>query len=215
MAPDAWGIDDGYWDIAGAWHDTPEDTRRALRVAMGGLADVADPPPATRPVWFVRQGSAPAIDRPAQLVLEDGTEVDAEHTLPADLPLGYHDLHPSDGGPATRLIVTPTACHLPAATTDVGLGARSSTPLGRSTSWGIGDLGDLATLARWSVERGRRGPRHQPAPRIAPDPDAGAESVLPEQPSVPQPDLPADRARPWLRPQRRGPGQARPRPAGR
>src|SRR5260221_1817260 len=41
MAPDAWGIEDGYWDIAGQWHDTPEPTRRALRLAMGGLGDVA------------------------------------------------------------------------------------------------------------------------------------------------------------------------------
>src|SRR5438270_6297622 len=76
MASDVWGIDDGYWDIAGQWHETPEQTRQALRVAMGGLADVADPPPATRPVWFVRQGNSPSIDRPAELALEDGTRLD-------------------------------------------------------------------------------------------------------------------------------------------
>src|SRR4051812_32693547 len=112
MAGDAWGIDDGYWDISGQWHDTPEQTRRALRLAMGGLADVEDPPPASRPVWFVRHGSAPPIQRPAELRLEDGTSVQAIDQLPADLPLGYHDLLPSDGGPATRLIVTPPRCHL-------------------------------------------------------------------------------------------------------
>ncbi|MEY2461624.1 MAG: 4-alpha-glucanotransferase, partial [Acidimicrobiaceae bacterium] len=114
MARDAWGIEDGYWDIAGRWHDTPEPTRRALRVAMGGLSDVADPPPTTRPVWFVRHGTSPAIERPAELMLEDGTVLSATTALPPDLPLGYHDLLPSDGGPTTRLVVAPDRCHLPA-----------------------------------------------------------------------------------------------------
>src|SRR3954463_1333531 len=86
MTPDAWGIENGYWDIAGEWHETVESTRRALRVAMGGLADVADPPPATRPVWFVRHGSAPAIDRPAELVLEDGTAAPSWGRGPAPGP---------------------------------------------------------------------------------------------------------------------------------
>src|SRR5437588_11162347 len=113
MASDAWGIDDGYWDIGGQWHDTPESTRRALRVAMGGLSDVADPPPTSRPVWFVREGTTPAIERPGDILLEDGTRVRASTALPADLPLGYHGLEPNDGGPITRLIVTPDRCHLP------------------------------------------------------------------------------------------------------
>ena len=92
MAHDEWGIEDGYFDIAGSWHDAPDATRRALRVAMGGLSDVADPPPTSRPVWFVRHGSAPAIERPAELVLEDGESIEATTELPPDLPLGYHDL---------------------------------------------------------------------------------------------------------------------------
>src|SRR4051812_42302972 len=99
---DAWGIDDGYHDIHGRWHDAPDETRRQLRVAMGGHADVEDPPPRSRPVWFVRAGSAPAIERPATLILEDGTELHAGAALPPDLPLGYHDLRPGDGGTTTR-----------------------------------------------------------------------------------------------------------------
>src|SRR5258708_17320022 len=99
MAPDRWGIGDGYWDIAGEWHVTPEATRRALRLAMGGLADVADPPPATRPVWFVRHGHTPAIDRPAELVLEDGTRLTATADLPPPLPPRFQDLLPTAGGP--------------------------------------------------------------------------------------------------------------------
>ena len=153
MAPDAWGIEDGYWDIAGEWHETPEPTRRALRVSMGGLADVADPPPATRPVWFVRHGQAAPIERPAELVLEDGTHVNATTELPRDLPLGYHDLHPSDGGPTTRLLVTPERCALPDGLHTWGWSAQLYAA--RSTrSWGIGDLADLATLGRWAAGLG-------------------------------------------------------------
>ena len=153
MASDVWGIDDGYWDIAGQWHETPEQTRQALRVAMGGLADVADPPPATRPVWFVRQGNSPSIDRPAELALEDGTRLDTATELPPDLPLGYHDLLPSDGGPTTRLIVTPDRCTLPPDLYTWGWSVQVYAT--RSThSWGIGDLGDLSTVARWAAAQG-------------------------------------------------------------
>ncbi|MEY2452303.1 MAG: 4-alpha-glucanotransferase [Acidimicrobiaceae bacterium] len=175
MVNDPWGIDDGYWDIAGRWHDTPEPTKRALRVAMGGLSDVADPPPATRPVWFVRYGSAPAIERPADLVLEDGTRVTATAALPPDLPLGYHDLLPNDGGPTTRLIVAPDRCHLPEGLRTWGWSAQLYATRSRA-SWGIGDLGDLATLARWAAAGGAGvvgiNPLHaaQPGPQQDPSP---------------------------------------------
>ncbi|MEY2434618.1 MAG: 4-alpha-glucanotransferase, partial [Acidimicrobiaceae bacterium] len=175
MARDAWGIEDGYWDIAGQWHDTPEPTRRALRLAMGGLADVADPPPASRPVWFVRHRAALPIDRPAELVLEDGTRLSATTELPPDLPLGYHDLLPNDGGPATRLIVTPDRCHLPDGLRTWGWSAQLYAARSRS-SWGIGDLGDLATLAKWSAGLGAGvlgiSPLHaaQPGPPQDPSP---------------------------------------------
>ena len=57
MATDAWGIEDGYWDIRGDWHETPEPMRRQLRIAMGGLGDVEDPPPQTRPVCAGRMSA--------------------------------------------------------------------------------------------------------------------------------------------------------------
>jgi 4-alpha-glucanotransferase len=175
MAGDAWGIEDGYWDIVGQWHDTPESTRRALRVAMGGLSDVADPPPASRPVWFVREGTTPAIERPADLLLEDGTHLEASTALPPNLPLGYHDLLPSDGGPTTRLIVAPSRCHLPEGLRTWGWSAQLYAARSNA-SWGIGDLADLATLGRWAAECGAGvlgiNPLHaaQPGPHQDPSP---------------------------------------------
>src|SRR5262245_37355630 len=102
MATDDWGIDDGYFDVGGHWHDTPPATRAALREAMGGAGDGGgDGPPPGRPLWIVRQGAAEPLLGPCELRLEDGTEVRAEGALPPDLPAGYHDLDPLDGGPVT------------------------------------------------------------------------------------------------------------------
>jgi len=44
---DAWGIDDGYWDIAGQWHPTSAATHRAIRQAMGECPAQADAPAGT------------------------------------------------------------------------------------------------------------------------------------------------------------------------
>ena len=164
---DAWGIDDGYFDVSGAWHETSEQTRRALRVAMGGLPDLADPPPNERPVWFVHHGEAPEILRPADLVLEDGTSVGAEHRLPPDLPIGYHDLVPNDGGPTTRLIVTPARCHSTDHLRTWGWAVQLYATRSRE-SWGIGDLADLRRLGAWAAGQGAGvvavNPLHAPLP---------------------------------------------------
>jgi 4-alpha-glucanotransferase len=73
--------------------------------------------------------------------------------LPAALPLGYHRLDLDAGGVSTGLylIVAPARCHLPK-----GLGRdRRSWGLAcqlygqkSATDWGMGDFGDLATIAR-------------------------------------------------------------------
>jgi 4-alpha-glucanotransferase len=148
---DRWGVEDGYWDVAGAWHVTPPEGRAVLRAAMGAAGGDDEGPPAGRPVWFVRSGSAPALLGPAHLVLEDGTEVGAPVALPPDLPLGYHDLVPLDGGPSTRLIVVPDRM-APAPERLLAVSTQLYATRSRS-SWGIGDLGDLATLARWVAAR--------------------------------------------------------------
>jgi 4-alpha-glucanotransferase len=165
MATDAWGIDDGYWDASGRWHTTSPETVAALRGAMGGGA--ADGPPDRPAAWVVHAGRAEPLLGPCELALEDGSELRAEAELPRDLPIGYHELRPLDGGPATRLIVTPGRCHLPD-----GLRAWLFTvqlPACRSAaSWGIGDLADLRSIGSWSAERGAGmvgvSPMHAPRP---------------------------------------------------
>ena len=172
MATDPWGIDDGYHDVAGTWHATSDDTRSALRAAMG---DAAVPPDPGRPLWVVRAGAAEPLLGPCELRLEGGEARRAESALPADLPIGYHELHPLDGGPATRLIVTPGRCHLPA---DLRAWMLAVQLAGcRSTeSWGIGDLADLRALGTWAAGRGAGmlavSPLHAPLPldRVEPSP---------------------------------------------
>ena len=82
MATDPWGIDDGYFDVDGAWHATSDETRAALRAAMddGGGGD--GPAPPTRPLWIVRAGAAEPLLGPCDLHLEDGTVRRAEGALP-------------------------------------------------------------------------------------------------------------------------------------
>ena len=177
MASDPWGIDDGYFDVGGHWHDTPPATRAALREAMGGdrAAGDGDGPPAGRPLWIVRQGAAEPLQGPCELRLEDGSEHRAEGALPHDLPAGYHGLDPLDGGPRTRLIVTPGRCHLPE---DLRAWALSvQLPACRSAeSWGIGDLADLRALGTWAAARGAGmvavNPLHafRPGDRVEPSP---------------------------------------------
>jgi 4-alpha-glucanotransferase len=181
MAADAWGIEDGYWDAQGLWHDTPETTRRALRVAMGGHVDLDDPPPRARPVWFVAAGSAPAVERPAEVVLEDGTTLQVARLLPPDLPLGYHDLEPVDGGQPTRLIVVPPRCHLPDDLHTWGFTVQVHATRSRH-SWGVGDLDDLAALSRWSRDLG--------AGVVAISP---LHAGLPMRPQEPSPYFPSSR----------------------
>jgi 4-alpha-glucanotransferase len=173
MATDPWGIDDGYFDVHGEWHATSPETRTALREAMTGDAD--RPPEPSRPLWIVRAGAAEPLLGPCEVRLEDGTTVRAAAALPGDLPIGYHELHPLDDGPTTRLIVSPGRCHLPddlrAWILTVQLPACRSTE-----SWGIGDLADLHTLGAWAAGRGAgmvaASPLHAPllVDRVEPSP---------------------------------------------
>lgn len=159
---DPWGIADGYHDVDGTWHPTPETTRDRLRVAIRDESDGQHPQPH---LWFVEHGSHHSLLGRCDLVLEDGTTEHGIVALPPDLPLGYHHLVPADGGPTTTLIVHPTTCPLPARTWGIAVQVPS---LWRSDGWGIGDLRDVGRLA--ALVRGHGGgavlisPLHAPAP---------------------------------------------------
>ncbi|MEZ5218138.1 MAG: 4-alpha-glucanotransferase [Ilumatobacteraceae bacterium] len=87
---------------------------------------------------------------------------------PPDLPIGYHELRPLNGGPATRLFVAPERC--PAPPSGWGVAAQLYATFSRA-SQGIGDLVDLADLAEWVERAGGRAillsPLHAPNPTTA------------------------------------------------
>ena len=146
MSSDELGIDNGYVDTSRQWHDTRPHTRDAIRSAMAldGCAAGHD-----ELVRVIRQGESPAWELRGDLVLEDGTRQSVDHRLPGDLPLGYHQFHREGSSCPTLLIVTPGQCVLPPERSwgwGVQLYAARS-----GSSWGIGDLGDLARLGRWSA----------------------------------------------------------------
>lgn len=148
----AWGIDDGYWDTKGQWRQVPGETIGAVAAAMGASPD-DDGPPSSPPVWFVRPGGAESLTGPCDLRLEDGTTLVGIGALPPDLPLGYHDLQPLDGGPTTRVVAAPDRCHLPPDLRAWGWAVQLYATRSRE-SWGMGDLTDLRRLSAWAADQG-------------------------------------------------------------
>ena len=115
-----------------------------LRSVIGAPDEAAAQTPS---VLFVRPGAKDDALR-GQLVLEDGATLDVRGALPRDAPFGYHRLS-TDAGHEVRVITSPGTCHMRdrrAWGWAVQLYAARS-----ASSWGIGDLGDLATLARRSA----------------------------------------------------------------
>ena len=149
MGTDMWGIDDGYEDALGVWRETPAATRSALLAAMGVDPAQSGPPPEP-PVHVLRPGQALPLEQPAELRLEDGTALRVDAALPPDLPLGYHELRPLDGGATVRIIVSPGRCYLPADWHTWGWAVQLYA-LRSAESWGMGDLGDLRRLGQWSA----------------------------------------------------------------
>jgi len=150
--PDGWGVVPGYEDAFGAWTEVPRATRDQLVVAMGGDPQ-AEGPPTDDPVLVIRAGEQPEVPAAITLHREDGEVVAlAGGRLPADIPLGYHDLELQDGG-TRRLIVSPGQALLPAGDGSWGWSAQLYAVWSQG-SWGIGDLADLWQLARWATSVG-------------------------------------------------------------
>lgn len=170
----AWGVERGYWDALGQWRTPPAETVErvldSLGAGEGGPPGLGD----DNPVWVVRHGDRIRIDGRWRLFTEDGGDEAAEGRLPRDLPLGYHRLRREHDGHEVRLVVSPGRCHLPADLFAWGWAAQLYAARSES-SWGIGDLGDLARLGRWARGHGAGLVMVNPLHAVSPG--------LPQQPS--------------------------------
>lgn len=167
------GIEPGYRSALGVWNRASNESLEAVKKAMRRRPGAA--PPAYADVWVVGAGETRTISAPGELRLEDGTVLPTGGYLPRDLPLGYHELVEREGGARTRVIVTPAECHLPPDLFTWGWAVQLYA-LRSKKSWGMGDLGDLRNLGRWSARELDAGmmlinPLHAPFP------------ALPQQPS--------------------------------
>ncbi len=161
---------DGWWGTDGDWHAVDDDARGALREALGATEHPDGPPPGPA-MWFLRPDGDRSVWSPGTLVLEDGTDVSVTDAVPPDVPIGIHRLVSRDGH-ETQVAVLPGPCRR------AGRGWGWSAQLygcRSAASWGHGDLGDLARLARWARDGGASLLAHNPLGATLP--------VLPQQPS--------------------------------
>ncbi|HEV2369036.1 MAG TPA: 4-alpha-glucanotransferase, partial [Acidimicrobiales bacterium] len=164
--PHAWGVEPGYDDVSGTWHDSDPDAVDAVLAAMG--AHTPTPPgPQETDVWVVNPGRAVPCEGRWVLHTETGRRMEGDGPLPAGLELGYHDLERRDAPQRVRVIVAPPACYRDTGSRRWGWAAQLYALRSRS-SWGIGDLADLAELGRWSRSVGADvvlvNPLHAPLP---------------------------------------------------
>ena len=148
MGVGEWGVQERWQDAQGKWHESSADTIACVLAAMRTDGEGAPPPGRT---LFVRPGAPGELDGPADLLLENGERVRVEGRLPAELPLGYHSLTRLEDGRQTDVVVSPGRCPAPAKAPTWGWAVQLYA-VRSSESWGMGDLGDLRRLGRWSAE---------------------------------------------------------------
>ncbi|HEY6084994.1 MAG TPA: 4-alpha-glucanotransferase, partial [Nitrospira sp.] len=160
-----------YEDAGGKRQHISEATLEAIQRMMGELK----PDATSDRVLVLTEGERSPVRRPGELTLEDGATMTVERELPADLPMGYHQLtFPDEDTKPVQVIVSPRRCYFPPGLRVWGWNAQLYALRSRE-SWGIGDLADLRRLAAWSASEGAGmlliNPLHAPAP------------VLPQEPS--------------------------------
>ena len=166
MAPDRPGalVESSYVDAFRVRRTVAPSARAAVLDALGPAVA-----PAVEPVRVVRR-RAERVEPPAELILEDGSSLGRVERLPRDLPYGYHRLARDAG--EQLLLAAPRHAHLPEGRRwgwSAQLYATRS-----SSSWGIGDLGDLRRLADLTVRSGAWALLLNPlnAPNPGPQPEA-------------------------------------------
>jgi 4-alpha-glucanotransferase len=168
MNADQWGVSFGYVDTEDVQHVASSAVRAKIRDALGAPEDPSIGP-ADDGAIVVNVDDNWTLHTPAQIVTEHGDEqrIEAGWKLPNDFPIGYHRIHIDDQPGERAFIVAPATCARP--DSFHGWGWATQLYAMRSyKSWGIGDLGDLATLNRWSRDHGASytliNPLHAPAP---------------------------------------------------
>ena len=144
------GVALGFHEASGRHVEPSIETLRAIVAAMG---DDEPPRDGWPPVVVVRAASPwrfdPQLGRHTHVRLEGGGEIALPDELPGPLPLGYHVL--VEPARETPLIVVPPRAYLPPRLTEGGHCnglALQLYSLHSRSSWGIGDLGDLAAIGR-------------------------------------------------------------------
>ena len=171
----------------------PPKTRAAIQAAIE--RDEVEPAKAVREVRVLAGDEPATFDAPGEVHLEDGTTLAVATGKPVRLPLGYHDFLPGNGTEPVRVIVAPHTCPSPPQLR--GWGWAVQLFAARSTqSWGIGDLGDLRTLAGWSRNL-CRGIARQPVDGGRTATSAAAQSLLSVEPSLSQSALSPHRGDRW------------------
>lgn len=164
---DAWGVEESYEDSDGHPQRVSASAVRRLRDLVGRPPEDLD----TRAPLVLQVGVQTAVGR-CDVVLEDGSSVGVETTLPPDLPAGYHELQPADG-PPRPLILSPGRCHLPTGQRTWGWAVQLYAARSRE-SWGFGDLADLGRLRDWAKGLGAGflmvNPLHAAAPTAVQEP---------------------------------------------
>jgi len=140
---DKWGVDRSYVDAMGVEHTISDEVADRLRQIIGESGPVQRP--------LVVGAGQPVQLGAGQITLEDGTALTTAGAQ-RDLPFGYHHFEGDDGA-SRQVIVSPRKCHLPEGWRDWGWAAQLYAARS-SESWGMGDLGDLAQLTRWSRQLG-------------------------------------------------------------
>ncbi|MFP4310393.1 MAG: 4-alpha-glucanotransferase [Nitriliruptoraceae bacterium] len=147
----ALGIWTTYHDAFGTRYDLSEEAATQLLEAMD--LSPGQPVPDGRDAVVVTGPHRCESVPPGELALEDGTHLRVDGQLPAELPLGYHDLH-RDDGVVTRIVSSPGTA--PAHPPRIWGLAVQAYALHSRHSWGVGDLDDLRRLAAWAGRAGAR-----------------------------------------------------------
>jgi 4-alpha-glucanotransferase len=162
----------GYTDAGGRHRHVDPGTVAAVLDAMG--ASDGGPPGGDSPL-MLRPPLAPPASGTGRLIAEDGAEAYLAD-VPADLAPGYYRLV-ADDRPERLVVVTPGRCPLPGGQQWGWSAQLYATRSARS--WGLGDLGDLAELARWSSTLGARMLMINPLHASAPGPHPQASPYYP------------------------------------